>query len=69
MATVGSLQIELLGRIGDHEPHSLGMISIPLSLRSVSTGVLEAELHEALDYIKISLERIFSKESVEDDHS
>lgn len=59
---IGNVSIELMARMGDREPQSLGYVHLPLSLRSVSSSTLEVNLSEAIDYAKTLLEKVFTSD-------
>jgi hypothetical protein len=58
-AYIGHIVVELLARVGDGEPQSMGVIQIPLTVKSVSTATIEASLKEAIDYVSEDLKAVF----------
>ena len=57
--TVGTVQVILYAGLRGAEPIEVGTLSVPLTLRSASTGTLEMHLSEALEYVAEDVKRGF----------
>lgn len=59
MAAIGSLKFEILVRVGDGEPISLGTVSAPLAMSSLVDGVLQVDTRDTFDFVRESIHQVF----------
>lgn len=61
--TLGNVEVVLYAGLRGATPTEVGTLRIPLTLRSVSTGTIEAQLSESLEYVSESLRAVFGATS------
>jgi len=63
-AQVGHVRLELMMRVADEaaEPRSLGVVNLPLTLTSVSTGILQLSVGDVTEYVRAALAHTFDAE-------
>lgn len=66
--SVGTLRVELLCRVGDAEPTSLGWIPVLIVLSSPSTRRLEVDLSGPFEYVSELFKQVFADPSLAADH-
>lgn len=62
MSDIGTVQVILYAGLRGAEPVEVGTLSVPLTLKSASTGTIEAHLSEALEYVTEDLKAVFGRE-------
>jgi hypothetical protein len=59
--TLGSINVELLARVGGREPVSLGYVAVPLTVKSAGINQIEGDLAQAANVARVTLEKIFKE--------
>ena len=62
MASLGHVTVELMVRLGDAEPQSLGFVQLPLTIKTVATSTVEGSLSDAVGFVRADLLRVFGKD-------
>lgn len=60
---MGHVTVELMARVGNGEPQSLGFVHMPLTVSAIATGTLEGNIRAALDYVREDLKAVFGQDA------
>lgn len=63
MAELGTVKVKLYAGLDGREPMEVGYFLVPLTLKSATTGTLEANIRDAIEYVQEDFKAVFTRTS------